>query len=400
MNFSYYIAKRYLFSSGGSNAINIITGIAAVGVVIGAMSLFLVLSGFSGLKDFSLQFSSYFDPDLKVFPSSGKTFAFTETQQQQLEHIEGIAHFSEVIEERVFLAFKDKQMTAHIKGVDTNYAQIVATDSIIVYGNWLSQNNAHVVVGNGISRELSMGVEQVYSDLLNIYVPKPGKSIPKDPSKAFSKETAANVGVYSVSEDLDKKYVFATIGLARELLSYPEHQLTHLELKLTPNADHAKVTTAVQKVFKEKVYVKNRMQLNDKLYKMLNTENLISYLVITLIAVIALFNVAGAIIMMVIDKKENIKTLYNLGASLQGIRNIFLLQGLLMTLLGTVLGLILGSIVILLQQHYGLLMITPTLMYPTEINLFNYITVFFTIVTIGSIASFLASSSIRQKLIE
>ncbi|WP_025742503.1 ABC transporter permease [Aquimarina pacifica] len=399
MNFSLHIAKRYLFSPGSSNAINIITGIAASGVVIGAMALFLVLSGFAGLKDFSLQFSTYFDPDLKIFPVSGKTFTCTPSQKDKLQQLEGIAHFSEIVEERVLLKFKDKQKMSFIKGVDAQYPMVVATDSILVFGDWLTSNDFQVVAGNGISRELSMGVEQTYTNLLSIYVPKPGTGIPSDPTKAFRSEKAVNIGIYSVNEELDKKYIFSTIGLARKLLELPEDRVTNIEIKLTPQANESQLIDALQTIFNNEVIVKNRVQLNDTLYKMLNTENLVSYLVITLIAIIALFNVAGAIIMMIIDKKNNIKTLYNIGSTLPAIRKIFLFQGSLMTILGTLLGLILGLILIICQQQFGLLMITPSLPYPTRITGTSFIVVFFTITIIGFVASLLASSRINKRLL-
>ncbi len=399
MNFSYYIAKRYLFSPGSNNAINIITSIAAAGVVIGAMALFLVLTGFAGLKDFSLQFSTYFDPDLKVFPSSGKTFVFDKEKKIKLNQLEDVVHFSEIVEDHVFLEFRDKQKTAFIKGVDVNYNNVIKTDSIVVYGNWLTDNDFQVVAGNGISRELGMGVEQTYTNLLSIYVPKPGKGIPNDITKAFRSQKVVNIGIYSVNEELDEKYIFATTGLARTLLDLPKDEVTHLELKLSPEANEDIVLQQLYLIFGDEVVIKNRFQLNDKLYKMLNTENLVSYLVITLIAIIALFNVAGAIIMMIIDKKSNVKTLYNVGASLPNIRKIFLFQGSLMTVLGTILGLVLGLILIILQQQFGLLMITPSLPYPTRITAMSFIIVFATITMIGFVASLLASSRINQKLI-
>lgn len=400
MNFSYYIAKRYLFSPGSSNAINIITGIAAAGVVIGAMSLFIVLCGFAGLKDFSLQFSSYFDPDLKIFPSNGKTFAFTAVEKKKLKRLKEVVDFSEIIEERVFLEFKDKQKTAFIKGVSSSYTNVIQTDSIIAYGKWLTDNDAQVVAGAGISKELGMGIEQVYTDFLKIYVPKPGKGIPKNPAKAFRKKAAVSIGIYAVNEDLDKKYVFSTIGLARDLLQLPDNQITNIEIRLSPDSNEDVVIKKLHQIFKDPIIIKNRMQLNDVLYKMLNTENLASYLIITLIAIIALFNVAGAIIMMIIDKKNNIKTLHSIGASLPGIRKIFFYQGSLMAILGTALGLLLGFIIIKLQQQYDLLMITPALPYPTRITSISFVIVFFTITTIGCIASLLASSRINRRLVK
>ncbi|MFL1894594.1 ABC transporter permease [Aquimarina sp. 2-A2] len=399
MKISLYIAKRYLFSPGSSNAINIITGIAAMGVVIGALSLFLVLSGFAGLKDFSLRYTSFFDPDLKISPSSGKTLDLTPKDREQLQAIEEIASYAEVVEERVFLEYKNKPKTAYIKGVSESYAQVIAPDSILIYGDWLGKNDFQIVAGNGISRELGMGVERTYTNFLGIYVPKPGKGIPSDASKAFRKQRVVPIGIYSVNEELDAKYVFSTIGMARNLLALSENQVSAIEIKLKNETGESEAVTKLAAIFEDRAIIKNRVQLNETLYRMLNTENLVSYLVITLIAVIALFNVAGAIIMMIIDKKGNIKTLYNLGTSLPELKKIFLYQGLLMTVLGTILGLFLGLILILAQQHYGLLMITPNLAYPTRITPLSFIVVFLTITTIGGVASYLASSRINQKLL-
>lgn len=363
------------------------------------MSLFVVLSGFSGLKDFSLQFSSYFDPDLKVFPASGKLFAFSKTQQERLQKLDGIASFSQIVEERVFLEYRDKNKSAFIKGVDSNYTKIIQTDSILIQGTWLGKNDTQVIAGFGISNALNMGIDD-YQNLLQIIVPRPGKGQVKDPSKAFNTARVVNVGIYNVNEDLDEKYVFAKLDMARKLLKIPEEKITHLELKLHPGANEEALVKKINKIFENTVVVKNTIQLNDTLYKMLNTENLAVYLIFTLVLIIALFNLVGSIIMMVIDKKQNIKTLYNLGASLQEIRHIFLLQGTLMTLLGGLLGLGLGLIIITLQQQTGLLMITPSLPYPTKITWGNVVVVFLTIFVLGGIASLLASSSINGKLVE
>lgn len=387
-----------MFSAGSSNAINIITGIAATGIVIGAMSLFVVLSGFAGLKDFSLEFSSYFDPDLKLFPIQGKTFQVSAVQKEQLKKIKGVLDFSEVLEERVFLEFQRKNKNAFIKGVDENYGAIVATDSILIDGGWLNKNNTQAIIGHGISMDLSIGVGD-YRNLLYLYVPKPGKGQPTDPSKAFSKESVVVTGIYNVNEDLDKKYVFTTIELARKLLKIPQNTVSNLEFVIDKKENETSIKEKISAIFKDQVVVKNSMQLNDTLYKMLNTENLAVYLIFTLVLIIALFNLVGAIIMMIIDKKQNIKTLFNLGATWQQIRAVFLFQGFLLTVLGGLLGLLLGFIIIGLQQHLQLLMITPNLPYPTKITPASFVVVFFTITVLGGIATILGSSRISKKLL-
>jgi len=400
LNFSLYIAKRYLFSKSSNNAINIITGIAAVGVVVGAMSLFIVLSGFSGLKDFSLQFTDEFDSDLKILPESGKTITFSEVQKQQLSTIEGIENFSEIIEERVFLHYKGKNHIAYIKGVDSLYGKVTHLDSIMYFGEWLVPNEHQVVVGLSTIAKLSMGVND-YGAPLEIYVPKPGTGQLNalDPSDAFSKENVVVSGVYQVNEDLDSKYVFSDLDFARKLLSLDSTKISSIEMKLLPNASEENVRTQIKKIFPEEIIIKNRIQQNDALYKMLNTENIAVYLIFTLVLIIALFNVIGSIIMMVLDKRKNIKTLYNLGASLPEIRRIFFLQGTLMTVLGGLFGIFLGVLAVLAQLKFEFVAITSTLPYPVKLKLINVVVVFVTISVLGVIASKIASNRVREKLL-
>ncbi|HBC04796.1 MAG TPA: ABC transporter permease [Aequorivita sp.] len=400
MNFSLYIAKRYLFSKSSNNAINIITGIAAVGVVVGAMSLFIVLSGFSGLKDFSLQFTNVFDSDLKILPSSGKTITFSEAQKEQLNAIAEIETVSKIIEERVFLHYKGKNHIAYIKGVDSLYGKVTQLDSILYYGDWFVENQNEVVVGLSTIAKLSMGVRD-YGAPLEIYVPKPGTGQLNalDPSDAFSKENMVVSGVYQVNEDLDAKYVFTDLDFARNLLSLDTTKISSIEMKLLSTASEELVREEIEKIFPKGIIIKNRIQQNDALYKMLNTENIAVYLIFTLVLIIALFNVIGSIIMMVLDKRKNIKTLYNLGASLPEIRSIFFLQGTLMTVLGGLLGIILGILAVMAQLKFEFVAITSTLPYPVKLELLNIVIVFITISVLGIIASKIASSRVREKLL-
>ena len=397
MNFPFYIARRYLFSKSSSNAINIITVIAAIGVFAGAFSLFIVLSGFTGLKEFSLSFSNQFDPDLKVLPEQGKNLTLSAEEKAKLAEIEGVELFSEVIEERVFLDFKSKNKMAHIKGVDEKYLQVNQMDSAIVFGTWFAEMEAQVVIGSGISHDLSLG-PFVYTDLLEIYVPRPGTGQITDPRDAFTEKKVVVSGVYNINEELDDKYVFSSLEFARELLSLEENQVTALEVKLAAGADPETVKEQIRQVMATPIEIKNRAQLNDALYKMLNTENLAVYLIFTLVLIIALFNVVGSIIMVVLDKRENIKTLYSLGATPVQIRNIFFAQGVFMTLLGGSIGLLSAVILVYLQLEYSLVMITPTLPYPVAITWQNMLVVILTISTLGIIASFIAASRSKKAL--
>ncbi len=389
-----------MFSKSSNNAINIITAIAAIGVVVGAMSLFIVLSGFSGLKDFSLQFTNEFDSDLKILPESGKTITFSEAQKAQLQNIEGIQNFSEIIEERVFLHYKGKNHISYIKGVDSLYGKVTQLDSIMYFGEWFVPHEHQVVVGLSTIAKLSMGVND-YSNLLEVYVPKPGTGQLNalDPSEAFNKENVVVSGVYQVNEDLDAKYVFSDLDFARNLLSMDSTKISSIEMKLLPNASEEKVRSKIEEIFPKNILIKNRIQQNDALYKMLNAENLAVYLIATLVVIIALFNVIGSIIMMVLDKRKNIKTLYNMGASLKEIRRIFFLQGTLMSLLGGMLGIFLGILAVLAQLKFEFVSITSTLPYPVQLKVINIVIVFATISVLGVLASKIASSRVREKLL-
>jgi len=398
VNFSLYIAKRYLFTRSSNNAINIITGIAATGVVLGALSLFIVLSGFSGLKDFSLQFTNVFDSDLKVLPAKGKTLTFTSYIEDKINNIRGVEAYSKVIQERIFLQYRGKNHIALIKGVDENYKNVNPVDSILFLSEWFTPNQNEVVIGLGISSKLSLGVMD-YSDLLEIYVPKPGKGQILNASNAFTKKGVVVSGMYQINEELDSKYIFSDIEFARSLLNLDSNKISSIEFKFLPNYSEDDIRIQLKEIFSEEIILKNRIQQNDALYKMLNTENIAVYLIFTLVLIIALFNVIGSIIMMILDKRKNIKTLYSLGAKISDIRKIFFLQGVLMSTLGGLLGIFLGIIIVFIQMKFEFVKITRSLAYPVKLDLSNIIVVFATITILGIIASKIASSRVREKLL-
>ncbi|MGV1011348.1 MAG: ABC transporter permease [Flavobacterium sp.] len=401
MNFPLYIAKRYLFSKSKNNAINIITRIASGGIIVGAMALFVVLSVFSGLRVFSLSFSNDFDPDLKVSSIAGKSFLLTPEQEQKIKNCPGVASYSKIIEERVLFSFDGKQQVAYLKGVDSNFVKVNKASQKLFNGQWFRPNTYQVVIGYGISEKLSLGLFDV-NNVLEVMAPKPGKGdfSSLNPEDSFTKLALVPVGIYAINEELDSKYVFADLGLTQELLLYQPHQISGIEIRTKPNANTLEVIDAITKICNNKVEVKTRAQLNATLYKMLNTENIAVYLIFTLVIIIALFNLIGALIMMVLDKKANLKTLYNLGTEVKDLRKIFLLQGTLLSVFGGAIGLLLGIIIVVLQQQFQLVMITQSLAYPVEFSFQNVAIVFGTIVTLGFIASVIASSRVTKKLLD
>lgn len=395
-----YIAKRYLFSKSSNNTINIITLIAGIGVIVGSLALFIVLSGFSGLRTFSVGFLNTSDPDLKITATKGKSFLLNDTIKSILEQEKGILNYTKVIEERAFFEYNKKTHIAFIKGVDTNYTKVNSIDTTVYIGTWLDKNIPYgSVIGNGISNTLSVGVFD-FIEPLTIYVPKPGKGYITNPKNAFSKINTQPIGIFALTDDIDKKFTFVWLSAAQQLLNYKANQVTAIELKLDKNSSISDIQNFLINKLGNKFTVKNREQLNSVFYKMLNTENLTSYLIFTLILIIALFNVIGAVIMMILEKKDNLKTLYNIGANIKQIKKVFVLQGFLLTFFGMLIGVGTGIILVLLQKKYHLFMITKHLSYPVELTFFNIFTVVFTILVLGYISSKIASSRISKKLVE
>lgn len=399
MNFPFYIAKRYAFSLSKTTAINVITFIASFGIIVGAMALFVVLSVFSGLRDFSLSFTNATDPDLRIETRKGKSFFISDTQETQLQSAKEFAKYSKIVEERALFYYKNKEQVAYIKGVDANFTSVNGFEKFLYAGDWLETNTNQVVVGSGISRKLALGLFD-FNNVLEVYVPKPGSGMIENPEDDFNKAPLLTSGIFQVSEEIDEKYIFSSISLAQSLLNYKPNQVTYIDFKIAPNVSETDAIARLNTIFPNQVKVKNRAQLNDALYKMLNTENIAVYLIFTLVIIIALFNLIGAIIMMIIEKKSNLKTLYSLGTEIKYLKNIFLFQGNIISIFGGILGLILGIIVVLIQQQFELIMITPSLAYPVVFEIKNILIVLFTIVILGFIASKIASSTVSKKLLE
>lgn len=398
MSFPFYIARRYTISRSKSTAINIITGIAATGIVVSTAALLIILSVFSGLKDFSLSFTNTTDPDLKLIPLTGKSILLSPEQEAKLQQLKNIDAYSKVAEERVLFYFDGKEQVAYLKGVDSLFT-VVNPIKKSLFGQWPDPYTGQVVIGAGISRKLSVSPNDFNRDF-EVFVPKAGKGAIQSAEDAFNKTVLIPVGIYSINDEQDSKYVYADVDLAQQLLQFKRNQYTSLEFKLMPGTDEASMRKDLEKIFGSKVILKNREQLNDSLYKMLNAENLVTYLFCSLVVVLTLFCLAGALIMLILDKKENIKTLYSLGAEIKSLRNIFFYQGIFITALGTAFGLALGTAVVLTQKYYSVIMITNTMAYPVDFSLMNLVIVLLTIFILGIFASRIAAARVSKKLME
>lgn len=397
MNFPLYIAKRYVRSKSSQNAVNIINFITFLVIVIGSAALFLVLSGFAGLKTFSLSFTNAFDPDLKAQPAIGKVFSISPEQEQRLGQVDGISSYSKEIEEKVVLSFNKKMDIANIKGVDSRYTATTGVDSTVYWGSW-STADQQGVAGDGIMRTLGLAIDGRTPLKVLALKPGTGSLVQRSTSDMYNVLPMRISGVYSVEASLDNTYVFLDLGLAQALLEKDSTQVSGINFKLKLDGDETSVRKTLGTILGDEVLLKNRQELNSDLYRMLNTENIAAYLIFTLVLIIALFNVVGAIIMMILDKQENSKTLFSLGATLKELRHIYFMQGVLVTTFGGLIGVVLGSLLIGSQLAFGWVKI-GSIDYPVEYQLQNVLLVLGTIVFLGVIASKIASSRINRKLL-
>ena len=396
MQVPFFIALRYFFTKSKQSIINLIN-LISIGVVLAATaSLFIVLSAFSGLKDFGLSFSNSFDPSVRVSASYGKTLQVDSIQLEAINALDEVILASPVLEEKVFLSFNNKNQVALLKGVGDRYPEVVQIDSLIVSGNWFKNDFDELVIGGGIANNVSLGVYD-YTSFLTLPAPKRngGIGLGKNP---FIKETALVSGIYFANEELDKKYLFARVDLARRLLQRSHGEYTYLEINTIENPNLDALKASLKKILSQDTTVLNRAQLNAALYKMLNTENLAVYLIFSLIIIIALFNVVGSLIMMFLDKKPQLKILFAMGLRPKEIQRVFFYLGGLICWVGGGLGVLVGALLVFIQGYSPLLYVPGTsLPYPVLFELNNFLIVLFTILILGTLTTAWATRNMDKK---
>ena len=397
MQVPFFIALRYFFTKSKQTIINLINLISIGVVLVATASLFIVLSAFSGLKDFGLSFSNSFDPSVRVSASYGKILLLDSLQLEAINALDEVILASPVLEEKVFLSFNNKNQVALLKGVGDRYPEVVQIDSLIVSGNWFKNDFDEVVIGGGIANNLSLGVYD-YTSFLTLSAPKRkgGVGLRKNP---FTKETALVSGIYFANEQLDKKYLFARVELARRLLQRSQGEYTYLEIKTVDNPNLNALEASLNEILSQDITVLNRAQLNAALYKMLNTENLAVYLIFSLIIIIALFNVVGSLIMMFLDKKPQLKILFAMGLTPKEIQRVFFYLGGLICWVGGGLGVLVGALLVFIQDYFPLLYVPGTsLPYPVLFELKNFLIVLFTILILGTLTTAWATRNMDKKV--
>ena len=397
MRFPLYIASRYFFTRSKQSVINIINYIALSVVLIASAALLIVLSAFTGLKDFGLSFSNVFDPDFRVEAVQGKTLQIDSITFTSVKQLDGILAVSGIIEDKVFLNYRDKNHVVYLKGVDSSYQNIIESDRFLSSGSWFSKELDEVVIGGGVAQVLSLGVYD-YNDFLVLTVPKRSASATqlKEP---FINKTALVSGIYSVSEELDKKYMFSNLSFARTLFQRKENTYSSLELKLAPDFNRIQLEEQLRALLKTPLRMRSRTELNAALFKMLNTEQMAIYLIFTLVIIIALFNVVGALIMMILEKRPQLNVLYALGVLPKEIRLIFFYLGGMISWVGGGLGIVLGTTLVLLQRYFPFLYVPGTnFPYPVRLEFQNVAMVLMLLLVLGGLASAWATAQVGKRI--
>ena len=356
MNFSFYIAKRYLFSKKSHNAINVISGVSVCGVALATLALVCTLSVFNGFQNLVTTMFTAFDPELKITAVSGKVFDAQDDRIQSLKQMPEVEVFSESLEDNVMVQYKDRQAMAVIKGVEDNFRQLTAIDSILYgRGEMVLHDEVVAYAIPGIELVSILGTGVRFLDPLEIYAPKRGSKINvASPASSFNSDYLHSSGlVFAVNQQkYDASYILTSLKFARDLFQY-DTEVSSIELKLKEGANINKVQGRIASMLGKDFLVLNRYEQQADTYRIMEVEKLISYLFLTFILLIACFNVIGSLSMLIIDKRADVVTLRNLGANDKIIKRIFLLEGCLISFLGALIGVVLGVALCLVQQESG-----------------------------------------------
>ena len=403
MKLSLYIAKRYLFAKKSRNAINVISAVSVAGVAVGTMALIIILSVFNGLEKMVSSIFNTFDPDIKITAAAGKTFIADSARLRLLSETEGVSCYSLTIEENALLKYGERQYIATIKGVDENYSAVTDIDSSMWEGEFIlvSENNRpYAVPGLGVSQYL--GIRVNFITPLNIYVPRKTGSTSMNAENAFNRKYIFPSGIFEVEKEYDSKYIYLPLEFAREITEN-EGAVSAIEIK-SVSPETKILQKKIKKIFDEEFVVQNRFEQQEIFYKVMKSERLAIFMILTLILIIASFNIIGSLTMLIIEKERDIEILKSLGADNDLIRKIFIFEGWLISIIGAVAGLILGFFVCWLQQTFGLVRLQSTSLimdaYPVIMKLKDFIIVPSTVLLIGYWAAWYPVRYLTQKFLK
>ncbi len=392
MNFPFYIARRYLFSKKSTHAINVISGISMVGVAVAAMALVVTLSVFNGFHDLVASFFTQMDPQLKVVPVKGKTALAADPILTKIRQLPEVEVATECLEEQALAVYRDRQMMVKIKGVDDNFVQLTHIREILEGDGEFELHAADMsygIPGLGVAYQLGMGY--TYEQPLKIFAPRrEGQLNMANPTEGFVVDELFSPGVVFCMKQgkYDKNYILTSIAFTRHLFDL-EGRLSSLELRLKPGSNFDRVKAQMEELAEGRFKVLDRYEQQDDTFRIMKVEKLIAYVFLTFILIIACFNIIGSLSMLIIDKKDDVVTLRNLGATERQITRIFLFEGRMISAIGAVVGILIGLLLCWMQQQYGIIKLGSSEgsfvvdAYPVSVHPWDIVLVFVTVVVVG-----------------
>ena len=392
MNFPFYIARRYLFSKKSTHAINIISGISMVGVAVATMALVVTLSVFNGFHDLVASFFTQMDPQLKVTPVKGKTASADDPLLMKIRQLPEVEVATECLEDQAMAVYGDRQMMVKVKGVEDNFNQLTHISEILEGNGEFELHAADMSYGiPGLGVAFQLGLGYTYEEPLRIFAPRrKGQLDMTNPTDGFVVDELYSPGVVFCMKQgkYDRSYILTSIAFTRHLFD-AEGQLTSLELRLKPGSDFDRVKQQMQQIAGNQFHVLDRYEQQDDTFRIMEVEKLIAYVFLTFILVIACFNIIGSLSMLIIDKRNDVVTLRNLGANEHQITRIFLFEGRMISTIGAVVGILIGLLLCWLQQQYGIVRLGSSEgsfvvdAYPVSVHPWDIVLIFFTVIAVG-----------------
>ncbi len=407
MNLPFHIARRYLISKKSHNAINIISMVSVCGVMVVTIALVCVLSVMNGFSGLIASLFSDFDPQLKIIPKTGKVFTPSAQVMEQLNALPEVSVVSHVLQENALIRYSGRQVVGVLKGVDEHYSQQINIEKTLIDGEFKLKEDVVDYATPGIGLAYYLGIKPGFIAPLEIYVPRRNEKVNmSNPASSFNVGYAYTTAVFSINQQIyDDNYLITSLELARSLFNY-EDEVSALEIKLNDQIDFASAKRKIERIAGNDFFVQDREQQQAASFKMMSIEKWMIFLILCFILIIALFNVVGSLAMLMIEKKNDVRTLRNLGADNKLIRRIFLFEGWMISGVGGMVGLIIGVTLCLLQQEFGLIKFGGGSgafiidAYPVLVQFGDVAIVFVTVLSIGFIAAWYSVNYLGKRWIE
>ncbi len=408
MNYPFFIARRYLFSKKKTHAINVISLISVIGVAVATTALVVVMSVFNGFQDLVASFFTNFDPQIKVVPVMGKTAPANDPVLTKIRRLPQVEVATETLQDMAMAVYNGHQAMVTIKGVDDNFADLTHITEILYGDGHFELHTANLDFGTpGIRLSAQLGTGARWDNYLRVYAPRrQGQLDLSNPQDGFVVDSLLSSGVvFAVNQSkYDKNYILTSLSFARRLFDQPG-KITALELRLKPGSDFDAVKSKMKDIAGDKYKVLDRYEQQQDTFKIMNIEKLMAYLFLTFILVVACFNIIGSLSMLIIDKKDDVVTLRNLGATDHDVTRIFMLEGRLITVIGAILGIAIGLLLCLLQQQFGFVRMgnaDGTFIinaYPVSVHYTDVLIIFVTVIVAGWLAVWYPVRSLSRKLL-